>query len=135
MFFFSWMAELFLRAGNDRDVAGIMQRGTELAGSVYAEAWSALGPQQRAILWHVSTAPEATQSIARLADSLCLHPSHVSAQLTRLRDEGLVVRNQLRGQYTVAPLLARWILERAVRHQDYRQQLTPTVFQPIESGR
>jgi hypothetical protein len=124
--FLSRIAELFVRAGNQGDTAGIMQWSGELAGSVYAEAWSALGPQQRAILWHVSTASGATQSVTRLADLLCLHPSHVSAQLTRLRDEGLVVRRNLRGQYAVAPLLARWILERVVRHQDHRQESTLT---------
>jgi hypothetical protein len=120
--FLSRLAELFVRAGNQDDTDGIIQRGAELAGSVYAEAWSGLGPQQRAILWHVSTAPEATQSVTQLSHSLCLLPSHVSAQLTRLRDEGLVVRRQVRGQYRVPPLLARWILERAVRHQDHQQR-------------
>jgi hypothetical protein len=48
---------------------------------------------------------------------LVLSPSHVSAQLTRLGDEGLVYRLEARGRFAVAPLLASWIRTRATRGQ------------------
>ncbi len=98
-----------------RHTTEILRVAAELAGAVYAEHWAELGPQQRAILWHISQSPDATSSTAKLAAALILHPSHVSAQLTRLVDEGLVARAGSRGKYRVAPLLALWITERAVR--------------------
>jgi hypothetical protein len=107
-----------LAAAGGRDETGAFLRtAVNFAGAVYSEAWSALGPQQRAILWHVSAAPDSTTSVTDLADEVVLPSSHVSAQLKRLCDEGLLARGSRRGDYSVAPLFARWILDRAA-HQN-----------------
>lgn len=92
----------------------VLASATEFAGAVYAEPWSALGPQQRAILWHLSNVMDEGSSITHIARALVLQPSHVSAQLARLVDEGLIRRDG-RGSYAIAPLLARWIVARGAR--------------------
>jgi hypothetical protein len=40
----------------------------------------------------------------------------------------------MRGQYRVGPLLARWILERAVRHQDHHQPTTVADAAPVKGA-
>jgi len=92
----------------------LFARAAEFAGAVYAEAWAALGPQQRAVIWQLSTSTGPTTA-ADIAQSLALSPSHVSAQLTRLVGDGLVSRTGIRGQFVIAPLLAEWIVRRAAR--------------------
>ena len=113
------LAELGVRDKGDSDAAALVdlfERAAEFAGSVYAEPWAALGPQQRAILWQLgSTAIPKTA--AEIAVILSLPAPQVSAQLTRLVDEGLVQRATPRAHYSVAPLLARWIARRAVRER------------------
>ena len=88
----------------------------EFAGAVYAESWAALGPQQRAILWELARSGSPT-SASDVATRIDLAPSHVSAQLTRLVADGLVRRTETRGQFSVAPLLAKWIARRAARDE------------------
>jgi DNA-binding transcriptional ArsR family regulator len=90
-------------------------RAAEFAGAVYAQQWSTLGPQQRAILWELAAAPGAEGSPTELAMVLGLPPSHVGVQLKRLGDEALVGPGTRRGRYRISPLLARWISERAIR--------------------
>jgi DNA-binding transcriptional ArsR family regulator len=99
--------------GSEFDERKALSLATELAGAVYAEPWSVLGPQQRAILWHLSSAGK-NSSVTDIAHDLVLQPSHVSAQLARLVEEGLIRRDG-RGSYAIAPLLARWIVTRGVR--------------------
>lgn len=89
-------------------------RASEFAGAVYAEAWTHLGPQQRAILWQFAVVREPTTA-SRLAANLGLSASHVSAQLSRLRSDGLIRRSRKRGHFSVAPLLANWVHMRASR--------------------
>jgi DNA-binding transcriptional ArsR family regulator len=89
-----------------------LERASEFAGAIYAEPWSALGPQQRAILWSLASSNESA-SAAAISERIELTPSHVSAQLTRLVDDGLVRRTHVRGQFALAPLLSSWIVGRA----------------------
>ena len=96
------------------DLPELFARAAEFAGTVYAESWAALGPQQRAVLWQLSTCRGPTTA-ADIAQAIALSPSHVSAQLTRLVGDGLVRRTGVRGQFVVAPLLAEWIVRRAAR--------------------
>lgn len=93
----------------------VWDRAAEFAGAVYAQQWYSLGPQQRAILWELATRDGSESSPTELSDALFLAPSHVGAQLKRLENEALVERVSQRGRYRIAPLLARWITERAVR--------------------
>lgn len=102
--------------------AEFLDRAGELAGSVYAESWALLGPQQRALLWHLGTAPKPL-SAGALAEAIALRPSQVSAQIRRLVDEGLVSAAARRAQFTVAPLLARWIAVRAARGRQLNRDL------------
>jgi hypothetical protein len=99
---------------SNKSVTSLIERAAEFAGAVYAEPWAGLGPQQRAILWHLGVA-KAPVTASAVAESLALSASHVSAQLSRLVAEGLVTRGARRGQFSVAPLLARWITDRAAR--------------------
>jgi SpoVK/Ycf46/Vps4 family AAA+-type ATPase len=92
----------------------VLNRAAEFAGAVYARQWYALGPQQRAILWRLASSDRSTASPTDLAKALHLPATHVGAQLKRLTDDGMVTRGSERGRYSVAPLLARWIKERAV---------------------
>ena len=92
----------------------LLDRAAEFAGAVYAEAWATLGPQQRAILWHLARA-EAPVAAVEISPALALPVSQISAQLTRLVLSGLLSPASQRGRYTVAPLLARWIERRATR--------------------
>jgi hypothetical protein len=113
------LAELSLGAKQHSDPAvlnDLFERAAEFAGSVYAEPWAALGPQQRAILWRLGSMA-APKTAAQIAASLSLPAPQVSAQLTRLVDEGLVQRATARAHFSVAPLLARWIARRAVRER------------------
>lgn len=98
---------------NEYRLAKLFDRAAEFAGAVYAEPWTALGPQQRAVLWQLSARGATTA--ADVAAGVDLPPSHVSAQLTRLVADGLVRRTDVRGQFVVAPLLARWITKRAAK--------------------
>jgi DNA-binding transcriptional ArsR family regulator len=102
--------------GEPDGIAGLVDWAAEFAGAVYAEAWAALGPQQRAILWQLARR-EVPTSASDVASAIDLTASHVSAQLTRLGGDGLVRRTSIRGQFTVAPLLARWIARRAARDE------------------
>lgn len=111
--YLSRIAQLCFREGATFDGERTVAHATEFAGSVYAESWSALGPQQRAILSHLSRLDLDTSSVTQIAAGILLHPSHVSAQLRRLVDEGLVRRDS-RGSYSIAALLARWIVARRV---------------------
>jgi DNA-binding transcriptional ArsR family regulator len=95
-------------------VASLLDQAAEFAGAVYAEPWAMLGPQQRAILWHLASS-RVSASAAEIASALCLPASQVSAQLTRLSSAGLLSGSRQRGRHAVAPLLARWIARRAVR--------------------
>lgn len=96
-------------------VRGAWEGAAEFAGAVYAQQWYALGPQQRAILWEIAVSPTGESSPTELSGRLLLQPSHVGAQLKRLENEALLERGARRGRYRIAPLLARWITERAVR--------------------
>ena len=99
----------------DADAFGpVMAWAAEFAGAVYAEPWADLGPQQRAVLWQLARAGAATTA-SEVAAAIALPPSHVSAQLTRLVADGLALRTGMRGQFTLAPLLARWIVRRPAR--------------------
>lgn len=109
--FISRIVESLLENGSRFDPARALASATEFAGTVYAEPWSALGPQQRAILWHLSRVRSEAASVTQIAQALVLQPSHVSAQLARLVDEGLIRRDG-RGAYAIAPLLANWIVAR-----------------------
>lgn len=112
--FVSRIVESLLKDGDRFDASRALASATEFAGAVYSEPWSALGPQQRAILWHLSSVGSEAGSVTHIAKALVLQPSHVSAQLARLVDEGLIRRDG-RGAYAIAPLLARWIVARGVR--------------------
>lgn len=90
------------------------ERAAEFAGAVYAEPWTALGPQQRAILRQMALSPNMV-STTEVAHALGLPAAHVGAQLSRLVMEGLARSTGHRGRYAVAPLLARWIVRRAAR--------------------
>jgi hypothetical protein len=116
--FLARLAELSL-GGKRHGATGLVdlfEKAAELAGSVYAEPWAALGPQQRAILWRLG-ATAAPKTAAEIAAPLALPAPQVSAQLLRLVDEGLAQRSTLRAHYSVAPLLTRWIARRAVRER------------------
>jgi len=116
--FLARLAELSL-GGKRHGATGLVHlfdRAAELAGSVYAEPWAALGPQQRAILWQLGSTV-IPKTAAEIAARLSLPAPQVSAQLTRLVDEGLAQRATPRAHYSVAPLLARWIARRAVRER------------------
>jgi len=89
-------------------------QAAEFAGAVYAEAWSGLGPQQRAILWQLGNAGRPV-SAGYIARAIRIPASQTSAQLTRLVSDGLVRRGEVRGHFAVAPLLAAWISRRAAR--------------------
>lgn len=93
-------------------LADILIFAAEFAGAVYTEGWASLGPQQRAIVWELSTTSRA-MTAAEIARSLDVPSAQVSSQLSRLVNEGLVLRTQARGQFTVARLLARWVSRRA----------------------
>jgi DNA-binding transcriptional ArsR family regulator len=112
--FVSRIIESLLKDGDRFDATRALASATEFAGAVYAEPWSALGPQQRAILWHLSSVRSEAGSVTHIARALVLQPSHVSAQLARLVDEGLIRRDG-RGAYAIAPLLASWIVARGAR--------------------
>jgi hypothetical protein len=112
--FVSRIVESLLKDGDRFDAIRALASATEFAGAVYAEPWSALGPQQRAILWHLSSVRSEAASVTHIARALVLQPSHVSAQLARLVDEGLIRRDG-RGAYAIAPLLASWIVARGAR--------------------
>lgn len=112
--FVSRIVESLLKDGDRFDAARALSSATEFAGAVYAEPWSALGPQQRAILWHLSSVRTEAASVTHIARALVLQPSHVSAQLARLVDEGLIRRDG-RGTYAIAPLLGSWIVARGAR--------------------
>lgn len=112
--FVSRIVEALLMGGDGFDAVRALASATEFAGAVYAEPWSALGPQQRAILWHLSSVRSEVTSVTQIARTLVLQPSHVSAQLARLVDEGLIRRDG-RGAYAIAPLLANWIVARGAR--------------------
>lgn len=114
--YLSRVTELLMSDGGNPDDKRATRYATEFAGSVYAESWSTLGPQQRAILTHLSRLNLETSSVTQIASGVLLQPSHVSAQLRRLMDEGLVRRDS-RGSYAIAPLLARWIVARRVWQQ------------------
>jgi len=101
--------------GAGRNLRGVWDRAAEFAGTVYAQQWYALGPQQRSILREIAASPGAESSPTELSGALLLQPSHVGAQLKRLENEALVERGDRRGRYRLAPLLAQWITERAVR--------------------
>lgn len=110
--FLSRIAESTL-VGGAFDERKALSLATELAGAVYAEPWSMLGPQQRAILWHLSSVGKDV-SVTDIAHALVLQPSHVSAQLARLVEEGFIRRDG-RGSYAISPLLSRWIVTRGAR--------------------
>lgn len=110
----SRIIESLLKDGDRFDETRALASATEFAGAVYAEPWSALGPQQRAILWHLSSVGSEAGSVTHIARALVLQPSHVSAQLARLVDEGLIRRDG-RGAYAIPPLLAGWIVARGAR--------------------
>jgi hypothetical protein len=111
--FLGRLAELIEYAGGACSAEWI-DSAAEFAGAVYAEPWASLGPQQRAILWRLSSNGAPTTA-ADIAQAISLPASHVSAQLTRLIADGLIWRTQERGHYSVAPLLARWIARRVTR--------------------
>jgi hypothetical protein len=92
---------------------GFLEVASEFAGAVYAESWTSLGPQQRALLWQLSDG--IAKTAADVADATGLPSSHVSSQFTRLLAEGLVGRGSERGQFKLAPLLSAWIVRRAAR--------------------
>lgn len=124
--YLSRLAELSLGGKAHSDSAGLVdlfERAAEFAGSVYAEPWAALGPQQRAILWQLGSTA-APKTAAEVAARLSLPAPQVSAQLTRLVDEGLVQRTAPRAHYSVSPLLARWIARRAVREHHHERGLS-----------
>jgi DNA-binding transcriptional ArsR family regulator len=112
--FVSRIVESLLKDGDRFDATRALASAREFAGAVYAEPWSVLGPQQRAILWHLSSVRSDAASVTHIARALVLQPSHVSAQLARLVDEGLIRRDG-RGAYAIAPLLASWIVARGAR--------------------
>ncbi len=112
--FVSRIVESLLKDSDRFDAIRALASATEFAGAVYAEPWRALGPQQRAILWHLSSVRSEAASVTHIARALVLQPSHVSAQLARLVDEGLIRRDG-RGAYAIAPLLASWIVARGAR--------------------
>ena len=91
----------------------VLSNAGEFAAAVYSEPWASLGPQQRAIIAQLGSL-DRPASAGELAESLSLSPSHISAQLTRLRAEGLVTQVR-RGRFAVAPLLAKWLAHRVFR--------------------
>jgi DNA-binding transcriptional ArsR family regulator len=105
-----------LAEGEAQGIGALIDWAAEFAGAVYAESWAGLGPQQRAILWQLGKAG-APATASDIAEAIDLPASHVSAQITRLGADGLVRRTTVRGQFTLAPLLARWIARRAARGQ------------------
>lgn len=98
----------------EREAEFFFNRAAEFAGAVYGEPWSALGPQQRAVLRQLALQP-GEAGLVEAGTALGLSPAHVGAQVRRLVDEGLVRRCRERGRYAVAPLLSRWIGQRALR--------------------
>ena len=99
---------------SDDELEGFFNLAGEFAGAVYAEPWTELGPQQRAVLAQIAQAgrPMSAIEVARVLE---LSPGHVSAQLSRLTVAGLVSRTRSPGHHVVAPLLSRWIGQRAAR--------------------
>lgn len=99
---------------SDDELEAFFNLAGEFAGAVYAEPWTELGPQQRAILAQIAQTgrPMSAVEVARVLE---LSPGHVSAQLSRLTVAGLVSRTRSRGHHRVAPLLSRWISQRAAR--------------------
>lgn len=110
--FLSRLVELRGRDRSRVNFQAVLTRAAELAGAVYAEPWASLSPQQRAILWQLSLRVDREVALSQIADAVLLESPHVSAQLTRLVDEGLVHRASTRGKYQVTPLLSRWIRTR-----------------------
>jgi DNA-binding transcriptional ArsR family regulator len=96
--FVSRIIESLLKNRERFDATLALASAIEFAGAVYAEPWNALGPQQRAILWHLSGVSSEATSVTHIARALVLQSSHVSAQLARLVDEGLIRRDG-RGAY------------------------------------
>lgn len=120
------------------NIGELIEWAAEYAGAVYAESWAGLGPQQRAILWQLGCLG-ASVSASEIADKIDLPASHVSAQLTRLVTDGLVRRTLTRGQFTLAPLLARWIARRAARgqqpnHCEHKAELEETGESRSQAG-
>ncbi len=99
---------------SDDELESFFNLAGEFAGAVYAEPWTNLGPQQRAILAQIAQTgrPMSAVEVARVLE---LSPGHVSAQLSRLTVAGLVSRTRSRGHHVVAPLLSRWMSRRAAR--------------------
>ena len=111
--FLSRLAELQDERSDD-ELEAFFNLAGEFAGAVYAEPWTELGPQQRAILAQIAQTGR-PMSAVEVARALVLSPGHVSAQLSRLTAAGLVSRTRSRGHHVVAPLLSRWISQRAAR--------------------
>ena len=98
----------------DARVSELLAFAADFAGAIYAEGWAALGPQQRAIVWELSLAGE-VMTAADISQRLLVPPPQVSSQLTRLVNEGFVLRANVRGRFGIVPLLARWVTKRANR--------------------
>lgn len=111
--------------GEQSDLRRLFERAAEFAGAVYSESWASLGPQQRAVLWELSV--RSTATAAEVATAIHLPASHVSAQISRLVADGLVRREEQRGQYSVAPLLAGWVARRAARNERTTTRVAETI--------
>jgi hypothetical protein len=112
--FLARLAEMRSALSGTAGVEAFLDRAAELAGAVYSEPWALLGPQQRAILWVIGCRQTALTA-GQIAETLLLKPSHVSSQVKRLVDEGLLHRSGERAHFQVPSLLARWISRRAAR--------------------
>ena len=94
-----------------RQPSQLLTLAADFAGHVYGGPWASLGPQQRAIMIALASTPEA-QTAASVSLRLTLPSSHVSAQLSRLRAEGMI-SSERRGHFRVAPLLFAWLRQHA----------------------
>jgi hypothetical protein len=131
--FLARLAEMQPAPRGSTAAEAFLDRAAELAGSVYSEPWALLGPQQRAILWVLGCRRKALTA-GQLAEALLLTPSHVSAQVRRLVDEGLVHRSAERAHFQVPSLLSRWISRRAARDRETSGFLRSMVSSDIGDG-
>lgn len=131
--FLARLAEMQTALRSSAGVEAFLDRAAELAGAVYSEPWALLGPQQRAILWVLGCRRMALTA-GQIADALLLTPSHASAQVKRLVDEGLVHRSAERAHFQVPSLLSRWISRRAARERETSGPLRSAVSSDLGEG-
>jgi len=128
-----YLARLASESDTEKSITAFLERAAEFAGSVYAEPWSVLSPQQRAVLWELAAASKPLTA-GQVAERLALPAPQVSVQLKRLINHGLVLLANRKAHFTVAPLLTRWIAIRAARVPVARIPAAADLELPIQTG-